>query len=523
MLGTQLHAQASAPAPAPAENQGGPVFDILEFDIGGNTVLASGSIENAVYPHLGYDKGIADVESARAALEKVYQDNGYLSVTVSIPEQPVTQGVIRLQVTEGTVEKLLVSGNQYISRSDVRAQVPTLAAGTVPHFPSMQEELGGLGRSADRRVTPLLRPGKFPGQLEVELAVEDQPPFHGSLELNNRQSPDTTSTRLETSLRYDNLFQKQHSLGLTYIVAPQRIDEMNVLVASYQAPLSKTLSLSSSLLQSNSDIATAGDSGVIGKGTIFNMRLNKTLPGLSDAPTFFHSLSFGFDHKDFKETQNTFGADTKNAPLTYTPLAAQYAYGTFSESGDLFGTVSFIAGLRGDQKIVNCSGVMLDQFDCRRFGAQENFSLVRADLSYSHRFVGWEVSARGDMQLTTQPLVSNEQILAGGIDSVRGYYEGEAAGDTGIRLRSDVKTPSLITVDPYSLRAVAFLDMASLKLKEALPGQTSSYWLSGTGLGLRFKVPYGMQLSLDWAMALSEGPRTEKGDHRVHVRLSTNF
>lgn len=524
LLCAPLHAQANAPAAVAATASAGPVFDILEFDIGGNTVLSSKVIENTVYPHLGYDKGVADVEAARAALEKAYQDNGYLSVTVTIPEQPVTQGVIRLQVTEGSVERLIVSGNKYTSRSDIRAQVPALAAGSVPHFPEMQEQLGGLSRTPDRKVTPLLRPGRNLGKLEVELAVEDQPPFHGSVELNNKQSPSTTSTRLETSLRYDNLFQKQHSFGLNYIVAPQDPDEVNVLVTSYTAPLNEKFSLSGFLLKSNSNIASTFDSGVVGKGTVLGLRLNRALPGLGDAPTFFHSFSLGFDHKDFKETQNTLGVDSKNAPLKYTPLLAQYTFGSFSESGDMIGNLIFLANLRSsDPRMVDCAGIELEQFACRRFGAQENFSIIRGDLSWSRRLAGWEGSMRGDFQTTNQPLVSNEQFLAGGAESVRGYLEGEAAGDAGLRVRSHVQTPSLIDVDPYSLRGVAFFDAARLKLKDPLPGQTGSFWLSGTGLGLRLKAPYGMQFSLDWARALSDGPITDKGDHRVHVRLSTTF
>lgn len=521
---------AQAVEPPPADK--GPVFDILEFDISGNTVLANNVIENAVYPYLGLEREVLDVEKARAALERSYHENGYLSVEVKIPEQPVTEGLIRLQVYEGSVERLKVSGNKYSSRSTLRAEVPSLAAGSVPHYPTMQEELGELGRMSDRRVTPLLRPGQFPGKMEVELAVEEELPFHGSLELNNKQSPDTSKQRLEASLRYDNLFQRGHSASLFYITAPEKSNEVDVLLAGYRVPLGQGRSLSAYWLSADSNIATAGDSTVIGNGSLLGMRLGLPLltpTGLSK--TFFHSLSLGFDSKDFRERQTVLSTDQKTSPLRYTPLVGQYSFGYFGSAGEWLGNLTVTAGMRGSsQRQVECyPGIQIEQFSCRRAGAKPNFITLRGDLTYTYRIVGWELLARGDFQAAGQPLVSNEQFVAGGIDSVRGYFEGETAGDMGWRLRGEIKTPSLLGNESTNLRALTFVDAAGLRLVDPLPGQQDTWSLSSVGLGVRVKAPKGLQLSIDWARALSNGAnslngyRTASGSDRIHVRLGTSF
>lgn len=498
-------------------------FDVMEFQVDGNSVLSDLAVERAVYGHLGPGRRFADIEAARAALEKAYQDSGYLSVSVVIPEQKIEDGVVRLQVVEGQVEKLKVSGNQYYERGEIRAQVPELAPGSVPYFPAMQAQLGELSRTPDRRVTPLLRPGRNPGKLEVELAVEDQLPFHGSVEFNNRQSPDTTAERLEASLRYDNLFQKQHSVGLNYVVSPQNTSEVKMLSGFYALPLGRGRSLSLSALHSDSNILSA-ESGVTGKGDTFGLHLALPLPGLATDPTFFHSFALGFDQKNLKETSNVLGADQKVSPLRYTPFTLQYTAGDFAESGDLLGNLYYVFGLRGaSQRMVDCQGVSMDQFECRRAGAQANFSYLRGDFSISRRLLGWEASARADFQLAGQPLVSNEQFLAGGVDSVRGYLEGEAAGDVGWRLRTEVKTPSIVDFASAALRGVAFFDTASLSLQDPLPGQTSGFHLMGSGVGLRLSAAKNYQLSLDWGHALRAGPRTASGENRLHVRLGATF
>ncbi len=48
--------------PAWGEETKADVFDILEYRIEGNTVLARGKIEEVVYPYLGESKSIDDVE-----------------------------------------------------------------------------------------------------------------------------------------------------------------------------------------------------------------------------------------------------------------------------------------------------------------------------------------------------------------------------------------------------------------------------------------------------------------------------
>ena len=51
-------------------------------------------IESAVYPFLGPARTDADIEGARAALEKAYADAGYQTVAVSVPPQNIAAGVV---------------------------------------------------------------------------------------------------------------------------------------------------------------------------------------------------------------------------------------------------------------------------------------------------------------------------------------------------------------------------------------------------------------------------------------------
>src|ERR1700760_3929096 len=101
-------------------------FTIGEYRVLHNTVLSPRQIEAAVYPHLGPNKTLADVQAARTDLEKAYHDAGYSTVFVDIPQQSVENGVVRLQVTEGKVDRVRVLGTLYFSNRRILAAMPSL-------------------------------------------------------------------------------------------------------------------------------------------------------------------------------------------------------------------------------------------------------------------------------------------------------------------------------------------------------------------------------------------------------------
>lgn len=70
-----------------AEAASARLVDVNEYFVRGNTVLDARAIEEAVYPFLGPQKALSDIEGAREALQKVYQARGYQSVFVELPEQ----------------------------------------------------------------------------------------------------------------------------------------------------------------------------------------------------------------------------------------------------------------------------------------------------------------------------------------------------------------------------------------------------------------------------------------------------
>src|SRR5262249_32451566 len=136
------------PAAPPAAAASDQTFDIQEFRVLGNTVLPVIKVETAVYPFLGPKKTLQVVEKARDALVAAYGEGGFGTVLVDIPEQSVEDGIVRLKVTEGRIERVRVTGARYYSERHIVSELPSLKPGTVPQLPQLQAELGQLANEA---------------------------------------------------------------------------------------------------------------------------------------------------------------------------------------------------------------------------------------------------------------------------------------------------------------------------------------------------------------------------------------
>ncbi len=494
-------------------------FDIMEFEIEGNTLLPALEIERAVYPFLGPKGSIQQVEKAREALEKRYHDAGYLTVFVDIPEQQVREGLVKLRVSEAKVERLRIVGSRYYSLGHILSLTPSLAEGTVPYFPEVQEELAALNRSPDRRITPVLKPGREPGTVQVELNVKDQLPVHGSVELNDRYSANTTRLRAGVSLRYDNLWQREHSLALNYITSPERPDDTTVASATYLLPVGRAGSaLALYAVATNSDVAAVGALNVIGQGTIVGARYVVPLPAVEQ---YYQTATFGIDRKDFKETLNLTGSDALNTPITYIPFITQYGGTLQSKSALTQFNIAANFAMRG------FLGNNDAEFASKRFKAHANYLYLRGDIQHTQALPsGFTLVGQVNAQVSGQPLISNEQFAVGGAESVRGYLEAEQFGDEGVRGMLELRTPSMFNDEDSllkELRAIAFIDGATVRIEDPLPGQQQRFRLLSAGLGMRLKAWKTLSGILDVAWPFKDTARTQAWSPKLMFRLAYDF
>ena len=456
---------------------------ILEYRVIDSRTLPHAEVEKAVYGYLGPGRTEEDVERARAALEKAYRDLGYQTVSVNVPPQRPTRGIIVLRVTEAPVGRLRVSGSRFYSIEQIKKMAPSLAEGTVPNFNDVQRDIIALNQLGDRQITPSLKPGAVPGTVDVELTVKDKLPLHGSIELNNRYSANTTPLRLDLSARYDNLWQLGHTIGLGFQIAPQRPSDALVYSAFYIArlPAIDWLGLMVQATRQNSQVSTLGGSNSLGNGEIYGARFLVTLPSRRG---FFHSLSVGMDYKHFTQDL-TIGNSIVSSPVTYWPFSLSYSATSIGKHYETALTAGATFSFRGTSSQEQL------EFDNRRYNSDANFFYFRGSLEHTQKLpYDFQLFAGVQGQATVNPLLDTEQFSLGGLSTVRGYLESVAVGDNALCGTLELRSPSLLgwLGQGHECRVFVFLDGGVTTLNDPLPQQTSSYNLWSYGIGSTIKI-----------------------------------
>lgn len=491
-------------------------FDIFEYVVNGNTVLPVTEVEQAVYPYLGEHKTVDDAEKARSALEKAFHKAGYLTVFVNIPEQEVNAGVVQLEVLEGKVEKLKVVGANYYAPGKIKKRVQEFEEGHVPHFPTVKKQIASVNTNQDRAVAPVLRPGKTPGMVEVDLKVNDKLPLHASMEYNNRYNPNTTPTRLSGNLRYDNLWQLDHSLSLGFQVTPEDTAQTKVFTGTYVIPYDGDY-FATYMVVSKSDVSAVGDVSVVGNGNIYGVRYIHPLPNVDN---YYHNMTLGVDYKDFQQTTRLLGSDALNAPIQYTPFTVGYTANLNRPSSTTKLDLNLNFSLRG-------IGNHEDQFAFKRSGGSASYVYLRSELAHTQRLpADWQLYGAVGGQITRDNLISNEQYFLGGLQTVRGYFEANALGDYGmnakLELRSPETAPALLPL-ATSLQGIVFYDYGFSKIRDPLPNQTAAFFLASTGFGLHLKAPHGIFAQVDFAHVLRAVQYVDKGHERLLFRVGFDW
>ena len=498
-----------------------PRFDIQRFNVDGNTLLPQAEVDSMVAPFAGKSRDFGDVQRALEALSDAYIARGYSAVRVLIPEQDLRAGEVRIQVIEARLREIRVEGNRYFGEANVRASLPTLKVGESPNTRQMSENLQLLNENPAKQATVLLEPTDAPGVTDAVIKVTDDVAQRLSVSLDNTGTPKTGSLRAGFGYLNANAFNRDHVFTAQYLTAPANVNNVKILAAAYRAPVYEWNGVFD-LLAAYSDvnsgtISLAGSSlAVSGSGTILGARYTQILRHID---AYEQKLTVGLDYKAFKQNLVPVGGGPNLlSDVTVHPVLLTYT-GRLSKVGtDITGVVSHVRNLPGGSD-----------------GTQEAFTLARPGVPSTYRlwrFAGaWsellpkEYLARlaFNAQYTRDPLIPGEQFGMGGQDSVRGFYEREAANDRGFRISGEIYTPDFgtrIGAD-WRARALAFVEAAHGADRN--PVRATEGNLSSVGVGLRANLGKSLSARADFAQVLHQSLARPDNRNRAHLGLINSF
>src|SRR5262249_24608623 len=189
---------------------------VRQIRVVGTTVFPPEKLQEVTQRYVNRELATEDLEALRLELTHLYIDAGYINSGAIIPDQTVSEGVITLQIIEGELSNIEVSGTRWFRDSYIRKRI-ALGAGPPLNIGALQERLQFLQQ--DERIARLaaeLRPGVQRGESTLAVQVEETNPFKVELAFNNYQSPTIGAERGLITVTHQNITGHGDPLSVTY-------------------------------------------------------------------------------------------------------------------------------------------------------------------------------------------------------------------------------------------------------------------------------------------------------------------
>ncbi|ODH01017.1 hemolysin activation/secretion protein [Nostoc sp. KVJ20] len=464
------------------------------FEVVGSTVFSPEELAKATAEFTKRPISLTEVYQARSKITELYLNNGYITSGAYIPPQTIQSGVVKIQVVEGKLEDIQITGTRRLNQNYVRSR---LAIATSPPL-NRQRLLEALQllqlNPLIQNVTAELSAGSRTGASLLEVKVTEAKTFSSQIVLDNGRSPSVGSFRRRLQLNEANLLGLGDSLGVAYT----NTDGSNSFDASYTLPLNPrngTLTLNYGITSSN----------------------------VIEPP--FNVLDIQSDSRYYELTFRQ--------PIVQTPTQ-EFALGLTasrreSEASYIEGERLPFPGLGADEQgRTRVSALRFFQEWTSRnsrevIALRSQFSLGIDVLNPTinqnppdSRFFAWQGQAqwarllapetlfllRLNTQLASRTLLPLEQFGLGGQDSIRGYRQDYLLTDNGTFLSAEVQVPILrLPQIDSTLQVVPFVDFG-VGWNSSGRENPDTNTLAAVGLGLRWSQGDRFTLRLDWGIPL---------------------
>jgi hemolysin activation/secretion protein len=518
--GAGLVAIAAAPAPALAQAPGEtPRFEVRRFAVEGNSVLAPAAIDDVLAPHTGPARSFADVQAAADALQRAYARAGFGAVQVSLPEQQLHDGVVRIVVLELPLRSVTIEGNSHFDDAAIRRTLPALRNATTPNTDDLAAQIRLANENPARRLSVDLKRDES-GGIDATVAVRDEKPWKVGAVLDNTGTPATGRLRSGVFFQHANVADLDHVLTAQYVTSPEHVEEVTIAALNYRVPI-QAFGDAVDLYAVHADV----DSGVVGdlftvrgRGSVVGVRYQHNLPPTA---ALRQRLSAGFEERRFDNQVGTVGGSPDLlADVTVHPASIGYS-ATWSgvRSAVELGT-TLVRNIPG-----HAHG-RAEDFEAARAGARAGYSLLRWSAALARDLPsGWQLRIVGDGQATRDALVAGEQFGIGGQDSVRGFLEREITNDKGWRASIELRSPDFGARlgNGVSAQALVFHDRGRVSRNDALPGEATGASIASVGVGLRLAMAPSTTARVDLAHVLRGAGVRARGEDSVHFSVGVAY
>lgn len=153
---------------------GGPKFPLKKLEFDDSKFLSKEELDKIAADYVGRKIDFSDLQKLLAAINELYTSKGIPTGIATLPPQQVKNGVVKIKLTEGRLDKLTVTGNVQTYPGYILKRVEQ-PSGEVLDVPKLSRDVTWFNRTNDAQVRALLQPGASFGLTDVQLAVTEVP------------------------------------------------------------------------------------------------------------------------------------------------------------------------------------------------------------------------------------------------------------------------------------------------------------------------------------------------------------
>ncbi|MFT3719711.1 ShlB/FhaC/HecB family hemolysin secretion/activation protein [Pseudorhodoferax sp.] len=437
-----------------------PADDSLRFTLNAlvfsdSAILSRGELEAIAQPYLGREIGFAELKDVVSAVNRRYDERGYATARAVLPAQRIEGGRVRIELVEGRVGEVKVEGLTYMRPGFVRERLD-LPAGEVIDPQRLEAELSRYNRLYASSVTAALQPGQRYGLTDVYVTVSEPPRNSLDVFVNNHGYDATGEAQAGLMFRHYGALGGDDVFSL--FAAGSRGSAVGSL--SYDAPVNRRGTRAGVRLgKSRAEVVRGPFAALDSRSDSDNAEVFLSHPLWSNADWLLTGyLGYGYQRTTnhvsgvFLNENKVEGAKGEISALYLTPgTSLRLGLGYRRANSELLGTPS-TAGF----------DIWSGNWQASRNVGRNGFVSFSGAWQHAHR----------------EGLPSSQLFQIGGATTVRGYRQGELAGDGGVY----GSVQANYRVDPR-LTAFAFYDFGRIDASFIQPEKLESV---GVGFSWQF-------------------------------------
>ncbi|WP_242055565.1 MULTISPECIES: ShlB/FhaC/HecB family hemolysin secretion/activation protein [Nostocales] len=482
--------------PLPETSQ---IFTVKQFEVIGSTVFSREKLNQVLAEFINKPITFAQLLEARSKITELYINAGYVTSGAYIPEQILTTGVVQIQVIEGKLEDIQITGTRRLNPNYIRSRI-ALGASTPLNQKRLLESLQLLQLNPlIQNLSAELSAGSRTGANLLAIKVTEADSFNVQTVFDNGRSPSVGSFRRQLQINEANLLGLGDSISLAY----SNTDGSNSIDASYSLPLNPrngTLTFSYGTTSANIIERSFKELGIASASQYYELTFRQPLV---QTPNQEFALGITASRRETDISSSLL--EDNDVPLSLLSPGADEEGRTRVSALRFFQEWTS----RNSQEIIAARS----QFSLG-IGA---FNATINNNAPDSRFFAWRGQAqwvrllapdallliRGDVQLSSKRLLASEQFGLGGINSVRGYRQDFLLTDNGALASVELRLP-IVRVPQWNgvLQVTPFVDVGTAWNNSSSRDESNTNTLASVGLGLRWSQGNNFTAGVEWGIPL---------------------